>query len=87
MTQADHFKSHCTVQAFLPRAINHTLAATADFLQQLVVAKVGQCLRGTRSRFSMWRSIRITRFDIFSRAAVIAIGYRWSHEQTKACLK
>ena len=35
----------------------------------------------------MRRSIRITRFNIFNGAAVIASGYRRAREQTKACLK
>src|SRR6266480_5322245 len=40
MAQADHFKRHRAVKAFLPRAINHALTATADFFQQFVVTEI-----------------------------------------------
>ena len=33
MAQADHLESDNAVETFLPRAINHTLAATTDYLQ------------------------------------------------------
>jgi hypothetical protein len=42
VAQADHSKSDGAVQTFLPCAINHTLAATTDYFQQLIVAKVGE---------------------------------------------
>jgi hypothetical protein len=44
MTKANHFESNRAVQAFLPRSINHTLAAAADYLQQLVIAKIREHL-------------------------------------------
>ena len=44
MAEANHFERNSAVQTFLPRAINDTLTATADHLQQFIVAKVGECL-------------------------------------------
>src|SRR5256885_5306695 len=44
MSQTNHLESYRAVQTFLPRAIYDSLAAAADFLQQFVVAKVGECL-------------------------------------------
>src|SRR6266700_2276849 len=35
----------------------------------------------------MERSVRMTRFNIFNGAVVIASGHRWVREQTKACFK
>ena len=32
MTKADHLQRDSAVETFLPRAINHTLAATTDYL-------------------------------------------------------
>ena len=44
MAQANDFESDSAVETFLPRAINHALAATTDYLQQFIVAKVGERL-------------------------------------------
>ena len=44
MAQADHFERDDAIETLLVRAIHHTLTATADFLQQFVVAKVAQRL-------------------------------------------
>ena len=33
MAEANHFESNSAVETFLSRAINHTLAATTDYLQ------------------------------------------------------
>ena len=38
--QADYFKRYDAIETFLMGAINYTLTAPADFLQQLVVAEV-----------------------------------------------
>src|SRR5437764_15316098 len=80
MSQTDDLKSYRAVQTFLPRAIYNSLAAAADFLQQFVVAKIGECLCRTGCPFSMRRSIRIIVCCIRHRccrsAGVIAPGYR-----------
>ena len=39
-TEADHFKRDSAIETFLMGTINNALTASADFLQQLVVAKV-----------------------------------------------
>ena len=44
MAQADHFEGNSAIETFLSRAINYTLAATTDFLQQFIVAKSGERL-------------------------------------------
>ena len=41
-TEADHLQRDGAIETFLTGAINHALTATADFLQQLVVAKVAR---------------------------------------------
>ena len=33
MAEANHFEGNCAVETFLPRTINHTLAAATDYLQ------------------------------------------------------
>ena len=38
--QANYFECDGAVETFLPGAINYTLTAPADFLQQLIVAKL-----------------------------------------------
>jgi hypothetical protein len=40
--KADHFKRDSAIETFLMGAINHALTAPANFLQQLVVAKVSE---------------------------------------------
>ena len=42
MAQADHLERDSAVETLLPRAINHALAATTDYLQQFIVAKVAR---------------------------------------------
>ena len=42
MAEANHFECNRAIQTFLPGAIDDTLTATADLLQQFVVAKVSQ---------------------------------------------
>jgi hypothetical protein len=44
MPQANHLQGDSAVETFLPRAINHSLAATTDYLQQFIVTKVGERL-------------------------------------------
>src|SRR5438132_7988622 len=87
VSQTDYFESYCAVETFLPGAIHDTLTAATDLFQQFIVAKVGQRLRGTWSLPNMKRSIRITRFNIFNRGAVVASGYGRAREEIKACLK
>ena len=66
--QANDLERYCPVETFLPPAIDHTLAAATDFLQQFVVAKVGERLWWTRCPFSRRRSIRITPVQQFQRS-------------------
>ncbi|HEY2914453.1 MAG TPA: hypothetical protein VGK21_13910 [Candidatus Angelobacter sp.] len=40
MAEANHFESNRAIETFLPRAIDHTLAATTDYLDQFIVAKI-----------------------------------------------
>ena len=40
--EANDLERYCPVETFLPRAINHTLAAATNFLQQFIVAKIGE---------------------------------------------
>ena len=49
LAQADHFECDGAVEAFLARAINYALAASADFLQQFVIAKVSKHLCAERA--------------------------------------
>ena len=44
MAQADHLESNSAVETFLPRAIDYALAATTDFFQQFVIAKIAERL-------------------------------------------
>ena len=55
--KANHFKRDSAIETFLMSAINHALTASADFLQQFVVAKVAKyfCPPGTDSP---WRADR-----------------------------
>ena len=41
-SQTNYFERDDAIETFLMSAINNTLAAAANFLQQLVVAKLGQ---------------------------------------------
>ena len=81
MAQANYFESDSAVETFLPRAINHTLAATTDYLQQFIVAKVGERL--CTIRFLLLSGDRTPS----SRAGVIDPGYRFVREQIEAGLK
>src|SRR5438094_6826553 len=74
VAQADHLQGHCAVKAFLARAVNYTLTAPTDFLQQLVIAKVGEHLCAIRflSYLRKWLAWR---------AGVIDPGYRIVREQ------
>src|ERR1043166_676620 len=87
MTQTNHFKSDRAVETFLPRAKHYALAATTDFLKQLIVAKIGEPLCLIRFLLTMESGIRITRVESFRAAAVIASGYRRIREQIKPRLK
>jgi hypothetical protein len=40
IAQADHFERHRAMETFLVGAIDYTLTASANFLQQFVVAEV-----------------------------------------------
>src|SRR5215471_21390066 len=51
--EANHLQRDGPVETFLMGAINNALTATADFLQQFVIAKVSQDLRGSRSFLSV----------------------------------
>src|SRR5262249_19800933 len=44
MPEANYFKSDSAVQTFLPRAINHALAAATDYFQQFIVTEVAERL-------------------------------------------
>ena len=48
MAEANHFERDGAIETFLPRAINHALAATTDYLQQFVIAKIGERLCRSR---------------------------------------
>ena len=48
LAKADHFECDRAVEALLSRAVNHPLAAPADFLQQFVIAKVTEYSCGSR---------------------------------------
>src|SRR5256886_10654199 len=56
-------------------------------LHQFVVAQLSQHLHQVLCFFTMGRSVRIIRLNIFSGAAVMAGGYRRIREQTKTTLK
>ena len=71
------FSSNGTGATFLPRAINHTLAATTDYLQQFVIAKV-------RERLCRLRHFL---FMCFLRASLVRVddpGYRFVREQIES---
>src|SRR5437762_6552207 len=87
LAESNDFQRNRPVETFLPRTEHHALTAASDFFQQFVIAKVGQRLCRTLSLFSRGRSIRVTRFNIFSAATVIASGYRRAPEQAKAGLE
>jgi hypothetical protein len=40
--ETDHFKRHVPIETLLMRTIDHSLAASADFLQQFIIAKVAE---------------------------------------------
>ena len=42
LAQANHFERDGAVEAFLPRAINHALAAATDLFQQFVITEVSK---------------------------------------------
>jgi hypothetical protein len=42
--EPDHLQRNGAIETLLMRAINYSLTATADFLQQFVVAKVAKYL-------------------------------------------
>src|SRR5438034_10353580 len=77
VAQADHLQCHCAVKAFLARAVNYALTAPTDFLQQFVIAKVGEHLCAIRflSSLRKWLAWRV---------GVIDPGYRVVREQIKA---
>jgi hypothetical protein len=47
LAKANDFQRDCSVETFLTRAIDNTLAASPDFLKQFVVSKVLQNIRGS----------------------------------------
>src|SRR5438270_4016105 len=81
MSQTNHLESYRAVQTFLPRAIYNSLAAPADFLQQFVVAKVGECLWPIGFLFNMrqWQASNPLR--------VVESSYRTTGKQIEASLK
>src|SRR6266516_3692982 len=75
VTEANYFDRDCAVETFLSRAINYALTAAANFLQQLVVAKVRQHPRRACSYATARRRCRIHR------------PVNFLHQGAKACLQ
>src|SRR6266496_5118509 len=67
MAEANDLECQCAVETFLPGAINHTLTAATDLLQQFIVAKVGQRLCRTRSTALMGQRCYSDRVLILAR--------------------
>ena len=63
--QANYFERDGTIETLLMRAINYTLTAPADFLQQFVVAKVSQHFSRSRAATDAWQPRVITYVFIF----------------------
>ena len=76
--QANYFERDGAIETLLMSAINNTLTAPADFLQQLVVAKVAE--HSCRSRGFL--SIRCSRAIVA--AGATDSGHNFVVEQTKA---
>ena len=87
LAEANDFQRDCAVETLLARSKHHALTAAADFLQQVVIAKVSQYLGSTRCFFTMVSSSRSIRFRIFIGIVVIASGYRCVQKQTKSYLE
>src|SRR5262249_2912246 len=81
MAEADDFQRDGAIKTFLPRAINHTLATTTDYLHQFIIAKVRERFCRSRRFLFMWRSFAIVH------AGVTGPGYRFVREQIEAGLK
>ena len=78
--QADHFKRDCAIETFLMGAINYALTAAANFLQQLVIAKVCE--------HSCWWSgfLPIQCLHTTIAIDISGRGYRFVVEKTKTTL-
>jgi len=97
LAETDNFERNTAVETFLPRPEHYSLTASANFFQQLVIAKVRQRLCRMWSPLSMRRGIRVICFNIFNEAAVIRLrrgyggrvagGNGRAREQTKAGLE
>src|SRR5436190_2752865 len=81
VAKANHLESDSAVETFLSRAINHSLTATTDYLEQFIVTKVGECLWPIGFLFNMrqWQASKPLR--------VIEPSYRTTGEQIEASLK
>src|SRR6266567_6099333 len=75
VTETDDFQRDDPIQTFLPRAINHALAAAANLFLQFVIAEVCQHPPGARSYATAQRWRRIHR------------PVNFLDERTKACLQ
>ena len=82
--KADHFESDGAVKTLLPRAIHHTLAATTDYLQQFIVAKVARTSLPRSRRFSL-SSVLLARHHARPGSTTPATGF--VREQIKSGLK
>jgi hypothetical protein len=59
-TQSEHFERHTAIETLLMGAINYALTATADFLEQFIVAEVAERLSDLSStNFARIRVIRV----------------------------
>src|SRR6266545_7095130 len=72
LTKTNDFQCDCAVETSLPCAEHHALAASTNFLKQLVVAELSKRLSNTRRFFAIRH---FSRFGPFRGAGVNAAGY------------
>src|SRR5215467_10593830 len=81
VAQANNFKRNGAIQAFLAGPIYHSLPTASDFLQQFVIAKIGERLCPIRFLFNTGQ------WPGSIRARSIESGYRIMSQQIKSGLK
>jgi len=80
LARADDFQSDCAIETLLSRQINYTLTATADFMQQFVVAEFPQQAGDALARHGR-------RCWILHLRSLFDTIYSFIREQAKASLK